>query len=97
DTATIYANEIGVGEAVRTGPIPLIHWPLPMKRKYVDSWRALIRMKQDGIARSIGVSNFTAAHTERLIAETGVVPAVNQIELHPRLQQRRLREFHARH
>ena len=74
----------------------LIHWPCPDRDAYVDTWRALIRLKADGRAGSIGVSNFTAEHLERIAEETGVVPAVNQIELHPRFQQRRLREVHAR-
>jgi 2,5-diketo-D-gluconate reductase A len=75
----------------------LIHWPRPDQDLYVDSWRALIRLKQEGRARSIGVSNFEPEHLERIIGETGVVPAVNQIELHPRFQQTRLREVHAQH
>jgi len=74
----------------------LIHWPCPDRDAYVDTWRALIRLKADGRAGSIGVSNFAAEHLERIAEETGVVPAVNQIELHPRFQQRRLREVHAR-
>ena len=61
----------------------LIHWPLPRLGAYVDSWRALIKLREQGRVRSIGVSNFTAAHLARLADETGVVPAVNQIELHP--------------
>ncbi len=73
----------------------LIHWPMPRQDLYVETWRALIKLMQEGYARSIGVSNFTVAHLRRLIDETGVVPAVNQIELHPRFQQRALREFHA--
>ncbi len=75
----------------------LIHWPLPGKDLYVDTWRALIDLQSSGKVGSIGVSNFTVAHLERLIGETGTVPAVNQIELHPRFQQRELRDFHARH
>jgi len=74
----------------------LIHWPCPDRDAYVDTWRALIRLKADGRAGSIGVSNFAAEHLERIVEETGVVPAVNQIELHPRFQQRRLRQVHAR-
>ena len=61
----------------------LIHWPLPRVDKYVDTWRALIELREQGLTRSIGVSNFTEAHLHRIIDETGVVPAVNQIELHP--------------
>jgi len=65
----------------------LIHWPMPRRDLYVDTWRALIRLQSEGRAKSIGVSNFQPAHIERLVAETGVTPAVNQIELHPRFQQ----------
>ncbi|GAA3997117.1 aldo/keto reductase [Streptomyces sp. NBC_01352] len=73
----------------------LIHWPLPRVDKYVDSWKAMIRLREEGLVRSIGVSNFTAEHIERLEKETGVLPAVNQIELHPFLPQDELRSFHA--
>lgn len=66
----------------------LIHWPCPAKNLYVDSWKALIRLREEGRVRSIGVSNFLAPHLERIVAETGVVPAVNQIEFHPAWQQR---------
>jgi 2,5-diketo-D-gluconate reductase A len=65
----------------------LIHWPLPARDLYVDTWRALIALREQGLVRSIGVSNFTPAQTERLFAETGVTPAVNQIEIHPRFAQ----------
>ncbi len=74
----------------------LIHWPAPERDLYVETWRALIKMRQDGRVRSIGVSNFAVQHLQRLIDETGVVPSVNQIELHPHFQQRELRAFHAR-
>lgn len=73
----------------------LIHWPLPRVGLYVDTWRALIRLREDGLVRSIGVSNFTADHLARLEEETGVLPAVNQIEMHPRLPQEELRAVHA--
>lgn len=73
----------------------LIHWPLPRVGLYVDTWRALIRLREDGLVRSIGVSNFTADHLARLEEETGVLPAVNQIEMHPRLPQEELRALHA--
>ena len=73
----------------------LIHWPLPRLERYVDSWRALIALREQGLTRSIGVSNFTEAHLRRIIDETGVVPAVNQIELHPHFPQPRMREVHA--
>jgi diketogulonate reductase-like aldo/keto reductase len=71
----------------------LIHWPLPGRDLYVETWRAFEKLKADGLARSIGVSNFLIPHLEKLLAETEVVPAVNQIEVHPALQQRELREF----
>jgi len=73
----------------------LVHWPAPRRGLYVESWRALIRLREEGLAKSIGVSNFAVAHLERIIGETGVTPALNQIELHPRFQQRELRVFHA--
>ena len=72
----------------------LIHWPRPRMNRYVDSWKALIRLRDEGKIRAIGVSNFNRDHLERIIAETGVTPAVNQIELHPRFQQKALRAFH---
>jgi diketogulonate reductase-like aldo/keto reductase len=72
----------------------LIHWPLPRVDKYVDSWKAMIKLREDGLVRSIGVSNFTPAHIERLEKETGVLPSVNQIELHPLFPQDELRAFH---
>jgi len=73
----------------------LIHWPLPRVGKYVDSWKAMIKLREDGLVRSIGVSNFTPEHLERLEKETGVLPSVNQVELHPFLPQDGLRAFHA--
>lgn len=75
----------------------LIHWPMPDWDKYVDTWKALIRARELGLTRSIGVSNFSISHIERLNKETGVLPVINQIELHPRLPQRELRDFHAKH
>lgn len=74
----------------------LIHWPLPMRDLYVDTWRALVRLREEGRIRSIGVSNFQPAHIDRLLSETGVLPAVNQIELHPDFTQAALRAWHAR-
>jgi diketogulonate reductase-like aldo/keto reductase len=73
----------------------LIHWPAPAKDKYLETWKAFIELHQEGLTRSIGVSNFQEAHLERIISETGVVPVVNQIELHPYLQQHGLRREHA--
>jgi diketogulonate reductase-like aldo/keto reductase len=75
----------------------LIHWPAPGQDRYVETWRALCELHEDGRARSVGVSNFLPEHIERIIDATGVVPAVNQVELHPRLQQRGLRAFHREH
>ncbi|MBZ9797687.1 aldo/keto reductase [Mesorhizobium sp. ES1-4] len=75
----------------------LIHWPVPSQDKYVEAWKTLIELKQAGRIKSIGVSNFNKDHLERIIGETGVTPVVNQVELHPRFQQRDLRAFHARH
>lgn len=75
----------------------LIHWPIPAKDQYVDTWRAFEKLHADGRIRSIGVSNFQVAHLERLAAECDIVPAVNQIELHPFLQQAELRRYHADH
>ena len=74
----------------------LIHWPNPSQGKYVEAWRALVRLQEDGVVRSIGVSNFTEEHLTRIIDDTGVVPAVNQVELHPRFPQARMREVHER-
>ncbi|HEX2130934.1 MAG TPA: aldo/keto reductase [Actinophytocola sp.] len=73
----------------------LIHWPAPSADRYVESWRALEKLLADGRVRAVGVSNFQPAHLRRLFDETGTVPAVNQIELHPYLQQAELRELHA--
>jgi 2,5-diketo-D-gluconate reductase A len=75
----------------------LIHWPKPSLGLYVETWRAFIRLRDEGRVKSIGVSNFTIEHLKRLIGETGVAPVLNQIELHPRFQQRALREFGAGH
>lgn len=136
DTATLYANEKGVGEGIRRSGIDrdelylttkvwnsdhgfdstlrafdtsmellgvdvldlyLIHWPAPTQNRYVDTWRALERLKEEGRTRSIGVSNFHPHHLERLFDETSIVPAVNQIELHPWLPQSESRAFHEAH
>ncbi len=139
DTATMYGNEAGVGEAVRRAlaggqkrgdifvttkvfnrdqgydstlrafdssldllgleylDLYLIHWPLPERGLYVETYRALERLYRDGRVRAIGVSNFQRPHLERLFDETGVVPALNQIEVHPYLQQHNLRAFHSDH
>jgi 2,5-diketo-D-gluconate reductase A len=75
----------------------LIHWPVPAQNKYVEAWKALVELKQAGRIKSVGVSNFNRDHLERIIGETGVTPVVNQIELHPRFQQKRLVEAHRKH
>ncbi|MGV0720920.1 aldo/keto reductase [Mycolicibacterium elephantis] len=73
----------------------LIHWPVPANDAYVDTFKAFAHLRDQGRIRSIGVSNFEPEHLRKLIDATGIVPAVNQIELHPRLQQHELRELHA--
>ncbi|MGP4112812.1 aldo/keto reductase [Streptomyces sp. 4N509B] len=139
DTAQIYGNEEGVGQALRESGLPredvfvttklwntanetwtrdavlrefdaslarlgletvdlyLIHWPRPMRDDYVTIVRALGELAAEGRARAVGVSNFHVDHLRRVIDETGVVPTLNQVELHPYLQQSELRAFHAEH
>ena len=136
DTAAIYGNEEGTGDAIRMSGVPrgdlfvatklwnteqgfdpalaafdasiarlgldyvdlyLIHWPCPAQDRYLDTWRAIERLLAEGRVRAIGVSNFQPAHLERLAQHSGIVPAVNQVELHPLLQQRELRAYHAAH
>ncbi|OEJ93206.1 aldo/keto reductase [Streptomyces thermolilacinus] len=136
DTAAVYENERGTGQAVKASGLPredlfvttklwnteqgydstlrafdaslerlgldyvdlyLIHWPAPARDAYVDTYRAFEKILADGRARSIGVSNFLPEHLERLMDATSVVPAVNQIELHPQLPQAESRAFHERH
>jgi 2,5-diketo-D-gluconate reductase A len=136
DTAEGYANEAGVGQALRESGLKrselfitsklrngahqrdaalrafdltmrelqidqldlfLIHWPVPSRDHYVEAWKTLVELRGQGRIRSIGVSNFNLDHLERIIGETGVTPAVNQIELHPRFQQRDKRAFHRKH
>ena len=75
----------------------LIHWPVPSEDRFIDTWRAFERIYEEEAASTIGVSNFRVDDLERLVAETGTRPAVNQIELHPRFQQAELRAFHAEH
>jgi 2,5-diketo-D-gluconate reductase A len=74
----------------------LIHWPVPAHDLYVETWKAFIELQEEGLVRSIGVSNFEPDHLERLIAETGVTPSINQVELHPYFQQVGLRREHER-
>ncbi len=75
----------------------LIHWPSAHRGLFVDTWKALVSLKEEGRAKSIGVSNFYPEHIEKIVAETGVVPVINQIELHPDFQQRETRAFHEKH
>ncbi len=132
DTAAVYGNEKGVGQAIAESGIArdelfvttklwnsaqgydstlkafddsmaklgleqldlyLIHWPTPERGKFVDTWKAFEKLYADGRVRAIGVSNFQPAHLERLMDAANVVPAVNQVELHPYLQQPEVREF----
>lgn len=134
DTARIYGNEEGVGQAIARAEVSrdelfittkvwnddqgfdstlaafdasmkrlgldtldlyLIHWPTPEKDTYVDTWKALLRLREEGRVRAVGVCNFEVDHLRRLEDETGEFPAINQIELHPYLQQEELRAFHA--
>ncbi|MCL2829281.1 MAG: aldo/keto reductase [Betaproteobacteria bacterium] len=108
-TTKLWNNRHGYDDALRTFDeslrrlrldyvdLYLIHWPMAHRNRYPDAWRALITLKNEGRARSVGVSNFQIPHLQRLLDETGVTPSVNQIELHPYFQQRALRQFHARH
>jgi len=75
----------------------LIHWPVPEQDRYVETWQAFEEIRAQGKARAVGVSNFRVEDLERLAEETATTPAVNQIELHPRFQQRELRAYHAEH
>lgn len=75
----------------------LIHWPVPKVNQYVQAWEAMIQLRDEGRAKSIGVCNFNIDHLQDLLDQTGVLPVVNQIELHPLFQQAALREFHAEH
>lgn len=136
DTAQMYRNEEGVGQAIAESGLPrdevfvttklnnnghgydsaikeleeslrklrldhvdlyLIHWPLPHADRYVETWKAFEKLLGDGKTRAIGVSNFQVTHLNRLASETETVPAVNQIELHPKLTQVELRKYHAAH
>lgn len=134
DTAALYGNERGVGDALRDSGLPrdevfvttklwndaqgrdrtlaafdasmeqlgldhvdlyLIHWPAPGQDRYVETWRTFVELRDSGRVRSIGVSNFQPAHLRRLVDETGVVPSLNQVELHPFLQQPEVRAVDA--
>jgi len=134
DTAAIYQNEEGVGEALSGITVPreelfittklwnsdqlnaqaaletslkklrldyvdlyLIHWPTPAADNYVEAWKQVLKLKEQGLAKSVGVCNFNIPHLQKLKDETGVFPVVNQIELHPLLQQRQLHAWNATH
>ncbi len=136
DTAAVYGNEEGTGQAIADSGVDreelfvttklwnteqgydstlaafdesikklkldyvdlyLIHWPSPHRDKYVETWKAFEQLLADGRVKSIGVSNFHQPHLRRLLDETGTVPVLNQIELHPYLQQEALRAFDAEH
>jgi 2,5-diketo-D-gluconate reductase A len=75
----------------------MIHWPAPKLNKFLPTWKALMRLHKEGLAKSIGVCNFSISNLQLLIDETGIVPAINQIELHPYFQQKELRDFHLKH
>ncbi|MDO9637197.1 MAG: aldo/keto reductase [Pseudotabrizicola sp.] len=93
---TLRAFDESVARLGMEPDLVLIHWPCPEKGLYLDTWRAMIRLREEGRVKSIGVSNFMGDHLERLIGETGVTPVLNQIELHPALQQTELRALHDR-
>jgi diketogulonate reductase-like aldo/keto reductase len=136
DTAAVYGNETGVGNAIAASSVPrdelfittklwnadqgyertlaafdkslkrlgldyvdlyLIHWPVPAEDAYVETWKAFESLYADGKIRAIGVSNFTPAYLDRLMSETTIVPAVNQIELHPRFSQEATRRYCQEH
>lgn len=95
---TLRAFDESVGKlGIEKVDLYLIHWPCPQRAAYLETWRAFVELRKQGRVASIGVSNFTPETLERIIGETGVVPALNQIELHPGFQQKALREIHARH
>ena len=97
DEAIASGRESNATLGVERIDLLLIHWPNPRVDKYVDTFRGMLALQSEGIVRSVGVSNFTEAMLTRLIDETGVTPAVNQVELHPYFPQGALRAFHDAH
>ncbi len=136
DTAAIYGNEEGVGQAIADSGVSrdelfvttklwndrhdgdeprkalqeslaklgldqvdlyLVHWPTPAKDNYLHAWTQLIKLREAGLARSIGVSNFLVPHLEKIVTATGVAPVVDQIELHPAYQQRDVTDWAGAH
>ncbi|MFD0402865.1 aldo/keto reductase [Kitasatospora sp. NPDC127121] len=96
--ATLRAFDAGLAKlGLEYLDLYLIHWPTPARDLYLDSWRAVERLASEGRIRAAGVSNFQPAHLQRLLDESRLVPAVNQVELHPGLQQAELRAFHTEH
>lgn len=97
---TARAIQSGYESAARLGldqiDVLLIHWPNPITGKYLDAWRGLVALREQGLVRSVGVSNFTAPLLAEIIADTGVTPVLNQIELHPLFIQEQMRAEHAR-
>jgi 2,5-diketo-D-gluconate reductase A len=89
-------KRLGLGQPDDYLDLYLVHWPMPGTNLYVDSFKAFANLRDQGRIRSIGVSNFNSEHLQILIDATGIVPTVNQIELHPLFPQRELRELHAR-
>jgi diketogulonate reductase-like aldo/keto reductase len=95
DLALGSLRESATAFGVEQVDLALIHWPNPSQGLYPQAWRALVQAQRDGLVRSIGVSNFTDAHLRRIIDDSGVVPAVNQLELHPYFPQESMRGAHA--
>lgn len=94
-SATLRAFDVSLDElGLDYLDLYLIHWPLPGRDLYVDTWRAFRKLLDSGRVRAIGVSNFKPAHIDRLITETGITPSVNQIQLHPQTTQPELRTYH---
>nr|WP_281177338.1 aldo/keto reductase [Luteipulveratus mongoliensis] len=93
--ATLKAFDVSADKLGGDPDLYLIHWPRPAKDEYVDTYRALIKLREDGRVKAVGVCNFNIDHLQRVHDELGEFPAINQIELHPLLQQAELRDFHS--